>query len=348
MQFSQITGNDELKQLLGQMVVNDRLSHAILLVEDGRWGAMAAAVALAQRVNCENPEGGDSCGKCDSCHKYSKLIHPDLHFVFPTAASKDLSESEKKAPISDYFIKPFRELMIENPFFSEQELYDTLGFDNKSGIIGVSEAKRIFEKLSLRAFEGKYKTMIIYLPERMNQEAANKLLKLLEEPPAGTLFILVSHAPERIMSTIRSRCQLIRLKPLSREERAAVCPSSGVNPEYQELLVQLLKAGIAKSLADTFPIWEALADMGREKQKEWCIYAENFIRKIYMTSSSLEKIADLEAQEADIVRQIAAQIKPSFYEKGFKALEGAISSIESNVNPKLTFCNLCNILLLSL
>lgn len=348
MQFSQIIGNEEIKSLLGQMVVDNHLSHAILLTEDGEWGAMAAAVALAQRVNCETAEGGDSCGVCDSCHKYNKLIHPDLHFVFPVAASKDLSESEKKAPISDYFIQSFRELLLENPLFTEQDLYDTIGVENKSGIIGVNEAKRIFEKLSLRAFEGKYKTMIIYLPEKMNQEAANKLLKLLEEPPMGTLFILVSHAPERIMSTIRSRCQRIQLKPLSVEERKKAGITVATNPEYQELLVSLLKAGISKSVIDTFPVWEALADMGREKQKEWCIWAENFIRKIYMTASSLENLAEIAPSEEAVVREMASAIKPAFYEKAFKALESAISSIDSNVNAKLTFCHLSNILLLSL
>lgn len=348
MQFAQVTGNGEIKALLAQMVDNDRLPHAILFSEDDAWGAMAVALALAQYVNCENPSGGESCGVCDSCHKYGKLIHPDLHFVFPVAASKALSESEKKAPVSDYFIQNFRQLVLAKPFFTEDDLYDAIEIDNKSGSIGVAEARRLSEKLSLRAFEGRYKTVIIYLPEKMNQDAANKLLKILEEPPAGTLFLLVSHAPERIISTIRSRCQHIRLHPLSKEERAAAGVRSRVRPEYRELLMQLFNAGTAKSVIDTFPIWEAVSDMGRERQKEWCLYAESFIRKIYMTASSMESLADLEEDEAGTVRTLAAKIKPGFYETAFKALEGAIASVESNVNPKLTFCNLCNILLLAM
>ena len=348
MQFAQVTGNGEIKALLAQMVDNDRLPHAILFSEDDAWGAMAVALALAQYVNCENPSGGESCGVCDSCHKYGKLIHPDLHFVFPVAASKALSESEKKAPVSDYFIQNFRQLVLAKPFFTEDDLYDAIEIDNKSGSIGVAEARRLSEKLSLRAFEGRYKTVIIYLPDKMNQDAANKLLKILEEPPAGTLFLLVSHAPERIISTIRSRCQHIRLHPRSKEERAAAGVRSRVRPEYRELLMQLFNAGTAKSVIDTFPIWEAVSDMGRERQKEWCLYAESFIRKIYMTASSMESLADLEEDEAGTVRTLAAKIKPGFYETAFKALEGAIASVESNVNPKLTFCNLCNILLLAM
>lgn len=309
MQFSQVIGNGEIKALLAQMVDNDRLPHAILFSEDGSWGAMAVAIALAQYVNCENPSGGDSCGVCDSCHKYGKLIHPDLHFVFPVAASKSLSESEKKAPVSDYFLESFRQLVLANPYFGEEDLYDAIEIDNKNGIISANEAKRLFEKLSLRAFEGRYKTVIIYLPEKMNQDAANKLLKLLEEPPAGTLFLLVSHAPERIISTIRSRCQHIRLHPLSKEERAKAGVAARVRPEYRELLMQLFNAGMAKSVIDTFPIWESVSDMGRERQKEWCLYAESFIRKIYMTASSMESLADLEEDEAGTVRNLAAGVK---------------------------------------
>ncbi|MBQ7575845.1 MAG: hypothetical protein IJT26_04850 [Bacteroidales bacterium] len=349
MQFAQVTGNGHLKALLAQMVDNNRLPHAILLTEDDAWGAMPLAIALAQYVNCENPSGGDSCGVCDSCHKYGKLIHPDLHFVFPVAATKGLTESEKKAGIiSDYFLDSFRQMVLRKPYFDEQDLYDAIEIENKSGSICVAEAKRLTEKLSLRAFEGKYKTVIIYLPEKMNQDTANKLLKLIEEPPAGTLFIMVSHAPERIISTIRSRCQLIRLQPLTRKEKEAAGIAARVKPEYRELLIQLLNAGIAKSVIDTFPVWEALADMVRERQKEWCLYAESYIRKIYMTASGLEGIADLDGEEADTVRAFAARIKPSFYETAYKALEGAMASVDSNVNPKLTFCNLCNILLLSM
>ncbi len=348
MQFSDIIGNDELKKLLAQMVDDDRLSHAILLTEDGDWGGIAMATALAQYVNCEHPHDGDSCGQCDSCHKYSKLIHPDLHYVFPVTSAKSLTDQEKKAPISDYFVKDFRQLLLSDYYFGEQTLYEVLGIEGKSGNISVHEAKRIFEKLSLRAFEGKYKTMVIYLPEKMNQEASNKLLKLLEEPPAGTLFILVSHAPEKIISTIRSRCQRIQLKPLSRDEKKAAGIGSDTNPAYRELLTGILKAGLDKNLIDTFPIWEAIADMGREKQREWCIYSENFIRKIYMVASSMPDIVEIDPAEEELIAGLASRIKPTFYEKAFTAIENAIGSVESNVSAKLTFCNLCNILFLSL
>lgn len=347
--FSEIIGNEELKQQLVRMVVTNRLGHALLLVEENGGGGFAFALALAQFVNCREPGATDACGECPSCHKYQKLIHPDLHFVFPVSSSSQLSESEKKAPVSDYFLPAFRELALANPYFTEQELYDAIGIENKSGLISAAEARRIFEKLSLRAAEGQWKTMILYLPEKMNLEAANKLLKLLEEPPQGTLFLLVSHQPERLLPTIRSRCQAIALKPLIREERRrAAGDRDGDNAEYREIAKSLLEAGLAKRIADTFPQWEMLADLGREKQREWCLYMEQYLRKIFLVARGLDDLADLSPQEAEAARDFAARIKPAFYEKAFTALDAALAAVGSNVNPKLTFCDLSNRLLLAL
>jgi len=346
MRFSEIIGNEELKESLVRMVRSERLGHAILLTEENGGGAMAFALALAQFVNCREPKEADSCGECPSCHKFQKLIHPDLHFAFPVSSSTALSDSEKKAPISDYFLPAFRDLVLANPYFTEQELYDAIGIENKSGLISVHEAKRVFEKLSLKAGEGRYKTMIIFLPEKMNLDAANKLLKLLEEPPQGTLFLLVSHNPERLLPTIRSRCQLVALRPLSREQRRAMAGPD--NAEYREIAVSLLESGLKKDLAGLFPQWEMLADLGREKQREWCLYTENYLRKIHLVARGLDGLAELSPQEEAQVRSLATRIKPGFYEKAFAQLEDALSAIGSNVNPKLVFCDLSNRMLLSL
>jgi len=349
MRFSEIIGNEELKQQLVRMARGNRLGHAILFTEENGGGGFAFALALAQFVNCREPQDTDACGTCPSCHKYQKLIHPDLHFVFPVTSSAQLSESEKKSPVSDYFLPAFRELALANPYFTEQELYDAIGIENKSGLISVNEAKRIFEKLSLRAAEGTWKTMIVFLPEKMNLDAANKLLKLLEEPPQGTLFLLVSHQPERLLPTIRSRCQAVALKPLSREERRLTARGREAdNVEFREIAKSLLLAGLDKRLIDTFPQWEMLADLGREKQREWCLYMEQYLRNIFLVARGLDTLADLPEEEQAAIRGFAARIKPSFYEKAFNALDGALAAVGSNVNPKLTFCDLGNRLLLAL
>lgn len=345
MTFSQVIGNDELKAALAQMVDSGRLSHAILLCDEDGGSGFAMALALAQYVNCRKHTGDDSCGVCPSCHKYEKLIHPDLHFVFPVNKSDDLDKSELKSPISDYFLEKFRKLAIENPYFKEAELYEALNIDERSCGISVAEAHKIAEKLSLRSFEGEYKTMIVFLPERMNAEAANKLLKTLEEPAPGTLFILVSKKPERLLQTIRSRCQAIQLKPLTKEERSIVSHAGPSDSDFAELLTKLLKAGMEKRIIDTFEIWETLASRNKEQQKSFCIYAEKCIRDLFLTANNLQTLAD---SDDDGLLSLASGIKPSFYEKATDLFDRTLSAIENNGNPKLVFCNLCNRILLYL
>lgn len=338
MRFADIIGNEPLKGLIRGMIDQDRLPHAILLTEEGPCGAMAFALAIARYVNCKAPSGGDSCHECSSCHKYSRLIHPDLHFIYPVAGA---------GFTSDDFAPKWRELLLKNPYFSRQEFYDALEIDGKSGLISVAEAKKIIEKLNLKPFEADWKCAIIYLPETMNAEASNKLLKLIEEPPSGTLFILVSQAPDRIISTIRSRCQRIQLSPLSRQEKIAAHLDSGFNAEFDAQLRQLLEVSLKRSAIDTFPIWETVSAFGRERQKQWCIYAEEYIRKIYLISQSLAELSETDGERRQAMSLFAEKIRPGFYEKAFSALEKAISAIESNANSKLVFCNLCNVFLLS-
>jgi DNA polymerase-3 subunit delta' len=349
MRFGDVIGDEALKDNLIRMVEQKRLSHAILFREEPCGGGLAFALALGQYVNCRHRSDGDSCGACTTCNQFQKLIHPDLHFAFPVNSSKEVAESQKGRPISDYFLESWRELVLNNSYFTEQDLYDAIGIENKSGNISVHEARRIIERLQLRSFEADFKVMVIWLPEKMNQECANKLLKLLEEPPVGTLFLLVSQAPEKLLATIRSRCQLIEIPPMTDEQRKSRPELSLQDPtEYRDLLTGLIEAGISKKLIDTFALWETLSDMGREKQKEFCMYSEKFIRKLYMTSQGLRQIAETFPQEETQIRNLALRIKPGFYEKALAAFDRTISAIESNTNSKLTFCDLSNRLLLYL
>lgn len=349
MRFNEVIGNESLKEALARMKENNHLGHAIILNEENGGGGFAIALALAQYVNCKNPMNGESCGTCSSCHKYGKLIHPDLHFVFPVSNASFLSESEKKTPVSDYFLDKFKELSLVNPYFTEQELYDALELESKNSNIGVYEAKSITSKLALKSSEGDYKTMIIFLPEKMNQDAANKLLKLIEEPSDGTLFIMVCHSPEKLLQTIKSRCQMFSLVPLSRDERKTVMASSTWDDSrLMEITVSILKAGLSKSIIDMFPQWEALANLGREKQKEFCIYAESLLRKLMMHSKGLDNLAYCNEKEESVVQELSEKIGEDFYEKAFNAFESALSAIDNNVSSKLNFCDLCNKILLYL
>ena len=371
MQFAQIHGNEALKANLTGMVDGGKMGHALLFVEEQGMGAIAFALALSQYINCKDRSGGDSCGECNSCHKHGKLIHPDVHFVFPVAATSSLAESEKKHPISDYFLDGFRQLVLTNPYFDEQDLFDAIGLENKAGNISVHEAKDIISKLSLKPYESEFKVMIIYLAEKMNAEAANKLLKLLEEPPQGTFFFLVCHKPDKLLPTILSRCQIIRLQPdtpedicdmLCREEQAdadhamvAARASRGsygtalkllreeeISVEYASDIRELLDAALEHNLTKLLAIADALTTPGREKQRDFCLYAENYIRKIFMFANGVPQISFALSGEYEHLERYAASIKKDFYRKALASLDTALSAIESNVNAKLTFVDLCN------
>ena len=216
MRFADVIGNTEVAKVLASMADSGRVAHAMLMYENEGCGALALALAYVQYLNCADPSGGDSCGECPSCRQMSKLIHPDVHFVFPVNKGPKASDDK---PTSESYIKYWRELAVANPYFTEADLQKAIGIESKSGLIAVAEAKSIISKLSLTAVADGYKAVIFYLPEKMNQETANRLLKMVEEPPEKTVFIFITHSPEKVLQTIFSRCQSIRVMPLTKEEQ---------------------------------------------------------------------------------------------------------------------------------
>ncbi|MEN6618105.1 MAG: hypothetical protein ABFC28_01175 [Rikenellaceae bacterium] len=375
MKFSSIVGHQKLKSQLINLSGEGRISHAILFCEDQGYGALSIAIAFAQYNSCPNRDGHDSCGNCSTCNKFQKLIHPDLHFALPVNNTKKITSDKK--PVSDHFIETWRSSIIENPNITEQEWYDKIGVENKLGLIGVNEANLILKKLSLRSFEGGDKYVIVWLPERMNHEAANKLLKLIEEPPAGTYLFLVSQAPEKIIPTILSRCQIIRVAPLEIEELGnrlsqefSISPEDGIFwakiaggsiskareiirdsievSNNQELLIRLFEGCVAKDMVSVISVWEEIAMSGREKQKQFCYYALEFIRRVYMMSLGVNEISNTPTSQRDTISLWAKKIKPSFYSRGYDAINGALADIDRNVNSKYIFSDLSNRFFLSL
>jgi len=213
MTFAQIPGQKETISRLIRSVREQRVSHAQLFSGPEGCGSLALAMAYAQYVSCENRTDTDSCGVCKSCMKYEKMIHPDLHFVFPVI--KDRKNSE---PVSDTYIEQWREFVKQTPFFTINDWLNSIDVENAQGLIFASEAGEIIKKLSLKTFESDFKIMIIWLPEKMHPAAANKLLKLIEEPPDKTLFLLVSDEPDKLLPTIISRCQVIKIPGFTAKE----------------------------------------------------------------------------------------------------------------------------------
>ena len=369
MQYSNIIGNTEIVESLKKMIDSNRMPHAILFTEKAGCGAVAVALATIQYLLCKNHTHKDSCGECSSCVKVDRLVHPDLHFIFPTNTST-LVQGDKKKEIENFY-PIWREYAKENKYFSEEQLNAALGIENKFGIIGVSEANSIIRKLSLSSYEGGAKIVFVLFPERMNTEAANKLLKTLEEPMPNTYFIMVSHNPNKIIPTIISRCRIVELPPIKREILSgklqeqfnitqkegdfwATCSggsySEAVNliekeeeqSEYYAIFVELLNKALLKDLPALLDIGENLSTYGKEKQRAFCKEAEEILRKIYMVSLGVESISYVTPNQQSTIDELANRIRPDFYRKGYDFINSSIDCIERNVNPKFIFCDLCN------
>ena len=212
MLFSQIIGHEDIKKKLIQSVKENRIAHAQLFLGPEGTGKLALAIAYAQYINCTNKRENDSCGECPSCKKFNALAHPDLHFIFPSTTNKNV----KKDPESDLFLTEWREYLTScDCYASLPNWYNALDIENKQGLINVRDASTIIRKLNLKSYEAEYKVVIIWMAERLNTEASNRLLKLVEEPPEKTLFILVSENQEELLMTIRSRTVLMKIPKLT-------------------------------------------------------------------------------------------------------------------------------------
>ncbi|MGR6087241.1 MAG: DNA polymerase III subunit [Arcticibacter sp.] len=207
MRFSEVIGLQEVKERLASAVMEDRVSHAQLFSGHKGSHGLAMALAYASFLMCENRNHDDSCGACPACIKNDKLVHPDLHFSFPSVTTSEVKEKPK----SIHFIDKWRSAVLENPYLSLDDWYDHLGVGNKQGFMSVEEANDIMRKLSLKTYESSFKILIMWMPEKMRVDAANKLLKTLEEPPSGSVFILVTEDGTALLPTIRSRTQLVRI-----------------------------------------------------------------------------------------------------------------------------------------
>lgn len=368
MKFSEIIGNEEIKKALAGMIDSGRIPHAMMFYENDGCGALQIILAFLQYLYCKDKSGSDSCGTCSECNKIGKLIHPDIRFVFPVAGGSKVSSSVK--PTSESYIQYWRELLLANPFFLENELNDALGIEGKSSVIAVPEAKVILESLSLTSVEGGYSTIVLYLPEKMNQEAANRLLKIVEEPPEKTLFLMITHNPEKVLQTISSRCQGVRIMPLGREEIVHILTSSFGKDQNQaaqaammaggsvgtalhylsdqsdynvnlDLFSDLMRGLLSNNLLASLEVGETIAALdSREKQKAFCKFAGECLRKIFFLQQNIPGIVGITSEELPFFQEVAAKSKRSFCRNAMTYLDRAQLLIERNVNQKLLFCDM--------
>jgi len=360
MQFSKVAGHAKLKLKLIQSASENKVAHAQLFFGTAGSGSLALALAYATYLSCEDRKTDDSCGECPSCMKYDKLVHPDLHFALPVSTTKTVT----KDPVSDDFIAEWRTAFLENPYITANQWYQSIGLGNKQGIINKSESQVIMRKLNLKSFESAFKIMIIWMPEKMNLTASNKLLKLIEEPPPATVFLLVSEDPDGIIPTIRSRTQLIRvpcigdkdlykalagLQEVDKGEISNAVKLAGGNynkalnylNENEESKIQLdffirvMRLAYSRNVQDIF-IWvEEVAGLGREKQKAFLAFALRMVRENLMLNQKQEELVRLTRSEMEFSSKfspfIHAKNAPSIAEE----LNRASIHIEANAYARI-------------
>jgi len=375
MLFSEIIGQQEIKQRFIRSVNEQRIPHAQLLRGQEGVGKLALAIAYAQYICCENRTATDSCGVCPSCVKYRKMAHPDLHFVFPV-----IKPAGRTSVVCDDFISEFRAMMLENLYFGINEWYASISGDAKQGLIYSNESEEILRKLSLKTYESEYKVMIIWLPEKMHTTCANKLLKILEEPPEKTVFLMVSNEPDQIIATILSRTQHIHIPRLSeveiqnallRNQNLEVEPESAkyaskiANGSYLAAMAILNEGDENKQNFERFVLimrlaWQvgnkkdhaslktlrkwsdemAAAAMGRERQKNFLGYAQRMTRENFIRNMQQPDLNYLTSYEADFSQRFS----PFINERNVEDLMGEFSlaerQIEQNVNAKMVFFDL--------
>jgi DNA polymerase III subunit delta' len=366
MNFSQIPGQTEIKSKLIRSVREERVSHAQLFAGPEGCGGMALALAYARFVSCENRSESDSCGTCKSCIKYEKMIHPDLHFVFPVIKGKKATD-----PVSDNYIEEWREFVRKSPYFTINDWFDSIEVGNAQGMIFASEAAEIIKKLSLKTFEADYKIMIIWLPEKMHLSTSNKLLKMIEEPPDKTLFLLVSEEPDKVIPTILSRCQLVKIPSFSNNdiekyliqrfslasEKAydisrvsngniirAIELSENEDSTLSNLdyFKRLMRFAWKRDIISIINWSEEIAATGREYQKNFISFSLRLLRENLMLSLDQlkNKIVFLAGEEA----AFSANFHPFINQNNIYPLTEEFnlvySHIEANGNAKIIFLDL--------
>ena len=367
MLFSEILGHEHIKNHLIQSANKGRIPHAQLFIGPEGTGTLPIAIAYARHLICGN--SGENQTACDL--KFNGLSHPDLHFVYPTVTTEDI----KKNPKSLDFITDWRLFLKENPYGSLYDWYQVLGVKNKQGFIRVEDASEIVKSLSLKSHEGGYKVMIIWMADKMNIEASNKLLKLLEEPTDKTVFILISENEEDLIQTIRSRCQVLHLNALPEEIIAKALVENQSIPEnkalkiahqsqgnynkalqllnedgdefpFEEWFVTWLRAAYsakknAAAISDLLQWSDNIASIGRESQKKFLAYCIDIFRQALMLNYQSEQLVYFEPKVSGFtLEKFAPFVTGNNIQEIFTSLSDASYQIERNGNAKIILTDL--------
>ena len=375
MLFKEIIGHSEIKERLIKSVNENRISHAQLFLGPEGCGNLQLAIAYSQYISCLNRNENDSCGKCSSCIKYNKLAHPDLHFVFPVVTKKDYklpNGTFSDLKFSNDYMFLFREAFAENNHLNLNQWMGFIEAENKQGIISVDESNELIRILNLKTYESDYKITIIWMPEKMNVMAANKLLKIIEEPPPKTLFLLVAENSDQIINTILSRTQLVKInKATDNELIESVVSKYNYTQEQAEYIVHLADGNQNEistlahpdaedeNTKDLLQWWrmcysissnkdigkliswvDVQSKIGREKQKNFILYSMHIFRECLLLKFAGESEVRMNKQELEAFTKFAAMINQYNCYDFAEELNNAYFHIERNANPKILLLDL--------
>ena len=359
--FQQVIAQQDVKEHLLQMARENQLPHALMFCGPQGAGKLPLALAFARYLLCSQPTENDSCGECAGCRMLDNWAHPDLHFSFPVYKGKSSDH-----PVSDDFLEAWRNQLLENPYFDTEIWLNDIKAENQQITFYVQESDALQRKLALKSSQGGRKVVLMWLPEKMSQEVANKLLKLIEEPPMHTYFLLVSEDPDMVLGTIQSRVQRINVPSLTEEEISHALMTLHAVPEelaqniahisrgnytealkrleagneqqqFFELFVQLMRSCYVRNLKDLQQWTQSVKELGRERQKRMLEYFQRLLRENFIYNFRKEEISYLTKEEEQFSQKFAPFINEINVIEIMDELSDAQRDIEQNVNAQMVF-----------
>ena len=363
MKFSEIVGLEEIKQRLLNTLKSGKIAHAQLFSSIAGGAALPIARAYAALINCENPIENDSCGSCPSCTKIYKNIHPDVHFIFPVSATKDITGTNV---ISKSFMEQWRDFLANDPYGTLTEWANCYGGEDKQALISRQESREILKDLTLKSFEAKYKVMIIWLPEYMHSSASNSILKILEEPPGDTVFLLVSNHYQQLQATILSRVQMVRIRPFSTDEvlkfleynnydltrseeiaavsngslNQAIRLSTKLEDDNSKSFMDWMRYCYKSSYGDLVSQSDEFARRAKLSQQSLLDYGLSVFRESIFVNLQNEKLASIQTNNNEFVKDFSKALTFKKLDKLNSEFEKAFTHLERNANPRLLFMDL--------
>ena len=362
MQFEAVIGQEILKKQLIQEIKSEKISHAQLFLGKAGYGTLPLALAFVQYLFCTERKIADSCGQCASCRKVSTLQHPDLHFSFPLVLAINKT--------SNPFLAEWRNQISDNPYFSLNDWVARIDVKERQATIGTDESQEIIKKLNLKSFEGGYKVMIIWMAELMNPTCSNKLLKILEEPPAKTLFILIGESQENMLQTIVSRTQILKIPRINVDQlsgylrthyKLPVDKADSVSArsdgdflealedigdhvehdQNRDLFIDLMRVCYKKEVLGMINWSEKITQSTKEAQKIFLKYALHMVRQSMLKNYTEDQLTRVSEEENNFLKNFARFISGNNVMDFMNLFDKSYYELERNANPKILFTSIC-------